>query len=149
MFSGQNSHAIDEKGRVAVPAKIRDDLQREGHDRVVITNAYSDGSACLDIWKPHEWDILIEKFKTKKRFASQVERFEFFYVGSAHEVQVDKQGRILIPQHLREFANLDREVTFVMLSDKIQVWNTSTFKEVRKSVNEDAKNREFYKDLDL
>jgi len=147
--SGVYSHAIDEKGRVAIPAKIRESLQRDGHDRIVITNAYYDSSPCLHICTPHEWDSFIQKLKTKNRFDHKLQRFEFFYVGNAHEVQVDKQGRILIPQRLREHARLERDVTFVTMSDKLQAWNTNTYEEVSKSVNEEAKKPEFYQDLDV
>jgi len=135
VFSGRFDHAIDEKGRVSIPARFRDVLQREGHDRLYITNFIFEGARCLELYPPAEWEDVLSRFKGKKGDRA-TQLFEAFYVGGAHEVPVDRQGRILIPQRLRDFAQLDREVTFSARHDRFQLWDKPTLEKILKSAEE-------------
>ena len=135
VFSGRFDHAIDDKGRVSIPARFRDVLQHEGHDRLYITNFIFEGERCLELYPPAEWEAVLNRFKGKKG-NREAQLFEAFYVGGAHEVQVDKQGRILIPPRLREFAKFDREVTFSARHDRFQLWNKPTLEKILTSAEE-------------
>jgi MraZ protein len=135
VFSGRFDHAIDEKGRVSMPARFREVLQREGHERLYITNFIFEGQRCLELYPPGEWEAVLERFKGKKG-NRDTQLFETFYVGGAHEVQVDKQGRILIPPRLREFAKLEREVTFSARHDRFQLWDKPALERILKSAEE-------------
>jgi MraZ protein len=135
VFSGRFDHALDEKGRVSMPARFREVLQREGHDRLYITNYIFEGQRCLELYPPAEWEAVLERFRGK-RGNRDTQLFETFYVGGAHEVQVDKQGRILIPPRLREFAKLEREVTFSARHDRFQLWDKPTLERILKSAEE-------------
>ena len=136
MFSGRFDHSIDEKGRVSIPARFREILQRENHDRLYITNFPYDGEHCLALYPPSQWDTLNANLRTKPRFDPRVQAFQTFFIGGAHEVPVDKQGRILIPTNLREFAHLDREVTFSAMQDHFQLWDRKILEKVLKAAEE-------------
>src|SRR6267142_6145642 len=133
VFSGRFDHSIDEKGRVSIPVRFREVLQRDGHDRMFITNFPFNGDRCLALYPPSQWDILNASLKGKPRFDPRVQMFETFIVGGAHEVPVDRQGRILIPPKLREYAALDREVTFSARQAHFQLWDRNVLEKVLKA----------------
>jgi len=149
VFSGRFDHSIDEKGRVSIPAKFRDVLQRENHDRLYITNFPYDGERCLALYPPSQWDTLIAQLRTKPRFDPMVQMFETFFIGGAHEVPVDRQGRILIPNNLRDFAHLDRDVTFSARQDHFQLWDKKILEKVLKANEEKILQPDFFAKLGL
>jgi len=126
VFSGRFDHSLDEKGRVSIPARFREVLQHDGHDRMFVTNFPFNGNRCLALYPPNQWDILNASLKSKPRFEPRVQVFQTFVIGGAHEVPVDRQGRILIPPKLREYASLDRDVTFSAMQDHFQLWDKPT-----------------------
>jgi len=147
VFSGRFDHTIDEKGRVSIPVRFRDVLLREGHDRLYITNFVEDRQPCLEAYLPNQWDTVIAKFTDKPMFDPAVQNFETFYVGGAHEIPVDKQGRILLPQKLRDFAKLDHEVTFSAKHNRFQIWDKAILEEKLKSFEEQMSDPEFLKKI--
>ena len=149
VFSGRFDHAIDEKGRVSIPARFREELERDGHDRLYITNFIDNGQRCLELYPPNEWTRLLEKIREKTRFDTQMRAFQLFYIGGAHEVMVDKQGRILVPPKLREFAALGREVTFSALTEHFQLWDKAALEQVLKAAEDRFKDPEFFQKLGL
>jgi transcriptional regulator MraZ len=136
VFNGRFDHAIDEKGRVSIPARFRDVLEREGHDRMYITNFIFERERLLELYPPAEWERMVKKFADRKTGDRAAQLFETFYIGGAHEVQVDRQGRILIPPKLREFAGLGREVTFSARHNRFQLWDRATLDKILKSAEE-------------
>jgi transcriptional regulator MraZ len=149
VFSGRFDHAIDDKGRVSIPARFREELERDGHDRLYITNFIFEAQHCLEVYPPNEWTRLQEQIRQKARFDNQVRSFELFYIGGAHEVLVDKQGRILVPPKLREFAALDRDVTFSALTDHFQLWDKALLEQVLKATEQRFADPEFFQKLGL
>jgi transcriptional regulator MraZ len=135
-FTGSFDHTVDDKGRVSIPARFREQLLADGHDRLYITNFIFDGSRCLELYPPNEWARLLEQIRGKARFDPQLRKFELFYVGGAHEMQVDRQGRILVPTQLREFAKLGREVTFRALTDYLQLWDKTALEQVLRATEQ-------------
>jgi transcriptional regulator MraZ len=91
----------------------------------------------------------VGKFRQKTSFDPTVQMFQTFYIGGAHEVQVDKQGRILIPPKLREFAGLERDVTFSAMTDHFQLWDRTLLEKVLKAVEERVGDPEFFEKLNL
>ena len=89
------------------------------------------------------------RFVRRARFDRQVSAFELFYIGGAHEVLVDKQGRILVPPKLREFAALKGEVTFSALTDHFQLWDKAVLEEVLKATEQRFQDPEFFQKLGL
>jgi MraZ protein len=98
-------------------------LESEGRDRLLITNHIFERERCLALYRPREWDELVGRIREKARFDRNLQLFQTLYIGGAHEIQVDRQGRILIPPKLREFAKLDHEVTFSAQIDHFQLWD--------------------------
>jgi MraZ protein len=150
VFSGRFDHALDEKGRVSIPARFRDVLQVDGHDRLFITNHILEGERCLVLYPPKEWEELATRIREKARFDRNVQLFQTFYIGGAHEVEADRQGRILVPTKLREFARLDREVTFSAQIDHFQLWDRAVLGRVLQSAEEQLiADPEFFGKLNL
>ena len=111
MFMGEYSHTIDAKGRIIVPVKFRESLG----DNFVVTKGLDN---CLFVYTKEDWQKFEEKFKnmlSKRRRRA--------------EMEVDKQGRILIPSVLREFASLEKDVVFVGVGSRIEIWNRAGWDE--------------------
>jgi len=136
VFSGRFDHAIDEKARVSIPVRFRDVLQREGHDTLFITNHIFERERCLALYPPRAWDELAARIREKARFDRNIQLFQTFYIGGAHEVEIDRQGRILVPAKLREFARLDRDVTFSAQIDHFQLWDKAALERILKAAEE-------------
>lgn len=130
MFRGRFEHTIDEKGRVNVPARFRETLQAFNDDRVIITNFLVASVRCLDVYPNAAWLQLEERLRAKPQFDQRVMRFQNFYVASAHECVLDKQGRILLPPTLREYAGLTRDVVFTSALEKFRIWDREQWKRV-------------------
>jgi MraZ protein len=130
MFRGSFEHTLDNKGRLSIPAKFREVLLGKGDDRIVITNFLVEQARCLDVYPFDEWLRFEDEVRKKPRFDRRMIAFQNYYLGGASECAVDKQGRILIPPLLREYAGLKRDVVLVSVLDKFRVWDKETWKKV-------------------
>jgi len=130
MFRGTFEHTIDEKSRVSVPARFREILQAANDDRVVITNFLIGSARCLDVYPHAAWAQLEDRLRAKPQFDQRVLRFQNYYVAAAHECLIDRQGRILVPPALREYAGLQRDVVFTSALDKFRIWDAEVWKQV-------------------
>jgi len=130
MFRGHYTHTVDDKGRVAIPARFREALAGLQEERLVVTKFALHGRRCLDVYPFGAWQELEERLREKKRFDPVVARFRNYYVSGAHECVVDSQGRILLPQLLREYAGLRRDVMFTGDIEKFRIWDKDTWQEV-------------------
>ena len=115
MFMGTYEHGLDAKGRVIVPAKLRDDLGTS----FVLTLGL-DG--CLFAYPMAEWDGFIEKLGELPG-TKEARKLQRHFLASAAPCEVDKQGRALIPAKLREYAGLERDTVFVGVLSKIEIWS--------------------------
>jgi len=149
VFYGRFDHAIDDKGRVSIPARFREVLQREGHDRLYITNFMLDGERLLELFPPNEWDKVVAKFSSSRATDREAQLFETFYLGGAHEVLVDRQGRILVPPRLRDFARLGREVIFSAKHNRFELWDKNTLERILSSTEESFQNPEFLAKINI
>ena len=122
MFRGTHQYLVDDKGRVAIPARFREVLSGLQDERLVVTKFRRRGRPCLDVYPLAGWQRFEEKIATEKRFNRKLATFEAYYVGSAQDVQLDAQGRMLIPPTLREYAGIGREVMFVGATDRFRIW---------------------------
>ncbi len=121
MLYGGYQHTVDKKGRVAIPAKLRDEL---GESFMICRGIY--GKRCLCVYSLAEWDKLVEKIGQLPAAKSSVVK-RFLYDG-AFNVEFDTQGRILIPSSLREFAELEGEAHITGMDTNLEIWNTELFK---------------------
>ncbi|WP_066717871.1 division/cell wall cluster transcriptional repressor MraZ [Clostridium sp. Marseille-P299] len=115
MFMGEYNHTIDAKGRIIIPSKFREAL---GENFVVTLGL--DG--CLFVYPNEEWLTFVNQLKNLpgNKEARQLQRY---FMAGAADCEVDKQGRILIPSKLREHASLDKDVVFVGVLSKIEIWS--------------------------
>lgn len=116
MFMGEYNHTIDAKGRLIIPAKFREALGEE----FVLTKGL-DG--CLSIYPMDEWKIFEEKLKVLPLTDKNARAFVRFFVAGATSCELDRQGRILVPGTLREFAGLEKEVVLTGNLTRIEVWS--------------------------
>lgn len=113
---GEYSHTIDEKGRLIIPSKFREQLGTE----FVLTKGL-DG--CLSIYPKEEWETFVEKLRTLPLNDKNARTFSRFFVAGASMCELDRQGRILVPQTLREFAGLDKDVVLTGNLNRIEIWS--------------------------
>lgn len=115
IFAGEFAHQLDEKGRLAIPAKFRPRF-KEG---AVVTRWDPE---CLALFPAPEWEALNASIAARPRTDPAVVKFQRFLVASAHEADPDSQGRIVLPQHLRDWAGLSDEAIVVGVSRNLEVW---------------------------
>ena len=126
MFIGEHQHSLDEKGRLIVPSKFREDLGYE----FVITKGLDH---CLFVYPKNEWEVIEEKLKTLPLTNKDARAFIRFFFSGASECTLDKQGRVLIPSNLREHSQLEKEAIVIGVSTRIEIWS----KEKWESYNDD------------
>ena len=120
MFMGEYNHTIDAKGRLIVPSKFRESLG----ETFVVTKGL-DG--CLFVYGNDEWSVFEEKLKSLPLTNKEARTFVRFFLAGAAEVEVDKQGRILVPGVLREFAGLKKDVVLIGVASRIEIWDRERF----------------------
>lgn len=132
---GEYQHNIDEKGRVIVPSKFRDALG----STFIMTRGLDQ---CLFIYPSEEWGILEKKLKALPLMKSDARAFTRFFFSGATECELDKQGRVNIPNNLKSHAKLEKESILIGVSNRIEIWNKEIwegyFQQSESSFNEIA-----------
>lgn len=131
MFIGEYHYNLDQKGRLAMPAKFRKELM----PKIVITRGLD---FCLFVYPLKEWQILLEKLNQLPVSQKDSRAFARFMLAGAVEVELDKQGRILIPEYLREFAQLKKKVVIAGLNNRLEIWNELNWKEYKERTEKEA-----------
>jgi MraZ protein len=126
MFYGEYEHSLDKKGRLILPAKFREITKANYIEKFFITRGLD---SCLFMFSEEEWKTQEAKFKSMPFVKSQSRRFNRLYFSGAQEVVMDKQGRILIPKYLKEFAGIKRDVMIIGVSNRIEIWDLEKWKE--------------------
>ncbi len=116
MFMGMYNHTVDTKGRLIIPSKFREVLGEE-----FVVSKGMDG--CLFVYAADDWKAFEEKLTSLPMINKEARQFTRFFLAGAASVEVDKQGRILLPSHLREFAGLDKDVVLVGVGSRIEIWS--------------------------
>lgn len=132
-FSGEYFNTLDEKGRIAFPSKLKEILNC---DTVWITKGM-DNDQCLLIYSPEEWIRIIKELETKINFYSRESRWLYRrFISPAREIVIDKNGRIAIPQSLREYAQLKKDCVFLGMNKVIELWDVEIFNNEEKKASE-------------
>ncbi len=121
MFRGHYEHTIDAKGRTSLPARFRHALPDPGDPRLVIAKSIRD--ACLDVWPLAAWEELEGKVAGVNRWDPDIVLFRRRYLSAAVEAEVDAHGRVLVPQSMREFASLAKEVLWAGVGTTMELWS--------------------------
>ena len=122
MFIGEYQHGLDPKNRMIVPAKLREGLG----NTFVITKGL-DG--CLYAYPLEEWKILEEKMKTLPLTNKDARSFVRFFFSGACEIELDKQGRGLIPQNLKEYAEIEKDIVSIGVLSRVEIWSKEKWNE--------------------
>lgn len=129
MFIGEYQHALDIKNRMIVPSKLREELG----NKFVITKGL-DG--CLYAYPQEEWKILEEKLKKLPLTNKDARAFVRFFFSGACEIEVDKQGRGLIPQNLKEYAGIEKEIVSIGVLTRLEIWSKEKWQNYNDSNND-------------
>ena len=120
MLMGEYHNNLDLKGRVVIPSKLRESL-----GLVVVLTRGLDNS--LFLFSKEEWNLLTEKLKDLSFTDKETRNFLRFFYSSAITLELDKQGRILIPNYLKEFANLTKEIVLIGVLNRVEIWSIDSW----------------------
>jgi len=133
MFYGEHEHALDRKSRVIIPAKFREAFKDNFVERFFITRGL-DG--CLFLFTEEEWKKQEQKFKSMSFTKPESRKFNRLFFSGASDVVCDNQGRILIPQYLKDYAQIQKDVVIVGVSNRIEIWSKARWKEFYESTRD-------------
>jgi len=124
VFRGVTALNLDAKGRMAIPARYRDRIRETCGSQLVVT---VDKDRCLLLYPAAEWSVIEQKLEALPSFNKTARKLQRLYIGHAHEVEMDGQGRILLPNELRRFAGLDKRIALVGQGKKFELWDEETW----------------------
>ena len=133
MFMGEFHHNIDDKSRIVLPSKFREELG----DTFVITRGLE---GCLFVYSMTEWNNIVQKLKQLPFTKKDARAFLRFFLSGACECQTDKQGRIAIPSTLVSYANLAKECVVIGVNDRLEIWSNESFSNLFKENEKDIAN---------
>lgn len=122
MFYGEYQHTVDPKGRAIIPSKFREGLG----ERFIITKGLDN---CLFVYSSEEWNVFESKLKTLPMTDKDARAFIRFFFAGAVECEADKQGRVLIPQNLRDYSGIDKEIYIIGVSTRVEIWDKKKWEE--------------------
>jgi MraZ protein len=128
MFIGEYQHTIDIKSRIIVPSKFRDELGA----RFVLTKGLDN---CLFIFSMDEWNRFEEKLKNLPVASKDARAFVRYFFSGAVLCDMDRQGRLIIPQNLREHAKIDKEIVIIGVLSRVEVWSKSEWEGYNESAD--------------
>lgn len=131
MFIGEYDYSLDSKSRLVIPSKYREGL---GTHFVVTKNK----DQCLDLYTPDRWAKMIEHLSALPYNDPAVRKYARFYIAGACELEPDKQWRVIIPQKLRDFAGIQKDVIFMGVGDRIEIWSRELYAKVSEEDDIDA-----------
>ncbi|MBI3317993.1 MAG: division/cell wall cluster transcriptional repressor MraZ [Candidatus Omnitrophica bacterium] len=125
MFYGEHEHTIDRKGRLIIPSRFREAMKDHYVERFVVTRGLD---RCLFLFPEDEWKAQENRFRSLSFTKQEARRFNRFYFSGACELVCDRQGRVLVPQYLKDFAGIQRDVILVGVSNRIEIWSKEEWK---------------------
>lgn len=120
MFMGEYHHNIDDKGRLIIPSKFRDELG----EKFIVTRGLEE---CLFVYSKEEWNNIINKLNNLPFTSKDARTFMRMFMSGATECELDKNGRINIPQILTEYASLEKECVVIGVNDRLEIWSSEKF----------------------
>ena len=123
MFRGMNTVSLDAKGRLAMPARYRERLSDEHGGRLVVTIDLDTRHRCLSLYLPGEWEKIERQIDGMSGLNEHVRRMKHLLIGHANDLELDSIGRVLLPQELRRYAGLEKQVCLVGQCKKLEIWS--------------------------
>lgn len=136
MFRGINAINIDGKGRVAVPTRYRDELENS----LVVT--IDTEETCLLLYPTRQWQVIEDNLQRLPSFNAAARRIQRLLIGHATDVELDNNGRVLLPPLLRDYAQLDKRVVMIGQGNKFEIWNETLWQTKRGQWLEEEASRE-------
>jgi MraZ protein len=133
MFYGEYEHGIDKKGRLIIPSKFRESFKEYDIGKLYITRGLD---KCLFLFTENEWKSQESKFKSISFTKSESRKFNRLYFSGATDIECDKQGRVLIPKYLKDFAGIKKDVMIIGVSNRIEIWSKEAWQEYYNSSKE-------------
>ncbi len=133
MFRGSSIHSLDPKGRIIIPSRFRDVIRAGGGDAVMITRM----DRSLFAYALDQWNRIEKKIFDLAEKSDAMRRFRRVFVGGAFECVCDKQGRVLIPPTLRDYANLEKEIILVGVLDHFEIWSKDNWEKENQLMESD------------
>ena len=126
MFYGEYTHGIDTKGRLILPARLREVAKENGIEKFFVTRGLD---KCIFMFADSEWRLQENKFKSLSFTKQQARNFNRMFFSGAVEVAPDRQGRFIIPDDLKDFAGIKKDAIVIGVANRIEIWNTATWQE--------------------
>ncbi len=133
MFLGEYSHSLDSKGRVIIPAKFRKGLG----DHFVATRGLD---SCIFVYPQNEWEKLEQKIRKLPITKADARAFSRFFLSGATECELDKQGRIILPANLRNYASLEKDVVIIGVSNRVEIWSQELWESYQQNAEDSLEN---------
>ena len=126
MFLGEYQHTLDVKGRITIPSRFREQLL----ERFVATKGLDN---CIFLYPMDEWQAIENKLKSLPFTRADVRSFARFFFSGASELEVDKQGRVVLPGNLRDYAGIDKDVVIIGVGTRVEIWSYDSWNEYNQS----------------
>lgn len=130
MFYGEYTHTVDRKGRLILPSKFREVSKENSVERFFIPRGME---TCLFMFAEEEWRVQEQKFKSMSFTKLESRSFNRLFFSGAVDVAPDRQGRFIVPQYLKDYASIKRDVVIIGVSNRIEVWNSSSWQDFYKN----------------
>jgi len=134
MFYGEYLHTLDKKNRLIIPARFRDPITEMSIEKLFLTRGLDE---CLFMFSESEWRTQENKFRTMPFTKKDARKFQRQFFGGAIEAVPDKQWRILVPDYLKEYAKLSRNVMIIGVSNRIEIWDKNKWEDFYRSSKQD------------
>lgn len=129
MFRGINTINLDAKGRMAMPARYREQLINQCSGQLVVT--IDTNHRCLLLYPLAEWEQIERQIESLSSFDPMSQRVKHLLIGHANDLELDSNGRILLPQELRQYAQLEKHVSLIGQGKKLEIWSQDSWNEQR------------------
>ena len=130
MFYGEYIHTVDRKGRLILPSKFREVSKENSIEKFFITRGLE---KCLFMFAEEEWRAQEQKFKSMSFTKLESRSFNRLFFSGAVDVAPDRQGRFIVPQYLKDYASIKRDVVIIGVSNRVEIWNSATWQEIYKN----------------
>ncbi len=131
MLLGEFTHTLDDKNRLTLPVKFKSELGK----KIVVTRGLD---SSLFVYSQKEWKVITQEMRKMSFTDANSRGFSRFFLAGAAEIELDKSGRMLVPEHLKEFAKLGKDVVLTGVQSRVELWDAKLWKSYSKKMEKDA-----------
>jgi MraZ protein len=137
LLRGRFDCKVDAKGRLSLPSALRGQLAGAKADasiRLVVTNSIFKGRKCLDVYSEEEWKKLEKRIAALPSLKAEVQAYQRFYLSAGQPVEADGHNRLLVPQGLRKYADLEEDLVVIGMGSKLEIWSASKWLDLQEEL---------------